>query len=133
MPIRTGIDLTSISRIEQLLENYPQHFKQRFFSETEREYCDSQGWPAQSYAGIWAAKESVFKVLGVGRHWRKIRLDHASTGRPILKIDSRIFTHPEVQIPRSADWDCSIAHDKDFAVATAVCHWTTEHLLAADF
>ncbi len=123
MFIKTGIDLTSIERIENLLKKYRENFKTRFFLKNEIIYCDSKPEPARSYAGHWAAKEAAFKVLGVGRHWRKIKLTHKPSGRPTLHLNPEIFRHPEVFIPETAAWDCSITHDAGVAAATALCFW----------
>jgi len=123
MSIRTGIDIASIGRVEKLLDKYGEHFKQRFFSRYEKKYGDSKYNRPQTYAGMWAAKEAVFKVLGRGKRWNDIFIDHAPSGRPEVKINPVLLEHPRVPIPPDADWDCSITHDADIAAATAVCVW----------
>ncbi len=123
MPIRTGIDIASISRVQNLLDEYGSHFKQRFFSRYEEKYGNNKFNSAQTYAGMWAAKEAVFKVLGKGKRWNDIFIDHESSGRPRIRVATELLDRPYINIPLDADWDCSIAHDADLAVATATCFW----------
>ena len=124
MPIRTGIDVTSIDRIDQLLAEYGTHFKRRFFNLAEIDYCEARKRSAQSYAGIWAAKEATFKVLGRGKRWHDITIKHESNGRHIIDVSPELLKLPVHSIPPTASWDCSISHDAGVAIASAVCCWT---------
>ena len=123
MPIRTGVDVTSISRVEELLDKYGEHFKQRFFSLPEVDYAESRADTGASYAGLWAAKEAVFKTLGKGKRWNDVIIHHEASGRPRVEVTERLINEPYVPIPPEADWDCSITHDGGIAVATAACVW----------
>lgn len=117
--VRVGVDLIEIERIRRALERYPR-FRERCFTEAERDYCDSRPNPAQSYAGRFAGKEAVGKALGFGVArafaWREIEI----SGRP----------KPAVRLRgRSAAWaervgagriDLSMTHSRDLANAVAV-------------
>ena len=78
--VKVGVDIIEIERIERALER--PGFRERCFTEAEREYCDSRPRPAQSYAGRFAGKEAVGKALGFGVArqfaWREIEI----VGRP---------------------------------------------------
>ena len=78
-PDSLGLDLIEIARIRAALERYS-GFRERCFTEREREYCDSRPNPPQHYAARFAGKEAVGKALGVGVHftWREIEI----AGRP---------------------------------------------------
>ena len=76
--MRVGVDLIEIGRIARALER--PGFRERVFTDAEREYCDSRAHPAQHYAARFAGKEAVGKALGCGVNftWREIEI----AGRP---------------------------------------------------
>ena len=47
--MKVGVDIIEIERIERALSR--PGFRERCFTDAEREYCDSRTRPAQSYAG----------------------------------------------------------------------------------
>lgn len=57
-----GTDVVSISRIDDLVEEFGDSFLSRVFTRAEREYCSSRGVPSEHYASRWAAKEAFFKT-----------------------------------------------------------------------
>ncbi len=123
MPLRTGIDATSIDRIESVLERFEEKFQKRFF----REHLDESGnlpeLPPRTYAGLWAAKEAVFKAIGRGYRWMGVEINYEPSGRPVVQIDYKKARLEETVIPREAEWDCSITHDGGLAIAFAACRW----------
>lgn len=62
--ITVGSDIVAISRIERLLDEYPDKFRNFAYSDTERRYCDEQRYPPQHYAARWAVKEAYIKAVG---------------------------------------------------------------------
>ena len=72
--MHVGVDLIEIERVARSIERYPR-FRERVFTEAEREYCDSRRNPAQHYAARFAGKEAVGKALGCGVlfTWRESR------------------------------------------------------------
>lgn len=123
MAIRCGVDVAEINRVEQILDEYGDHFKKRFFSEYEAKYSNEKFNSAEAYAGLWAAKEAVFKVLGKGKRWNDVFIDHEPNGRPVVHVDQSLLELPYVPISTEAQWDCSITHDANSAIAVAVCQW----------
>lgn len=60
-----GLDLCEITRMEEQL--HKEHFLQRCLTDNEIAYIRSKDESAaQTLAGIWAAKEAVFKAAGTG-------------------------------------------------------------------
>ena len=117
--MKVGLDLIEIGRIRRTLERYPS-FRDRVFTEAEREYCDSRPNPPQHYAARFAGKEAVGKALGFGVArafaWRDVEI----SGRP----------KPDVRLSgRVADWarrreagaiDLSMTHSRELAAAVCV-------------
>jgi holo-[acyl-carrier protein] synthase len=100
--MRIGVDLIEIERIARALRR--DGFRERCFTDAEREYCDSRPNPAQHYAARFAGKEAIGKALGCGVHftWREIEI----AGRPKPGVSGEI--------------DLSMTHSKELAAAIAV-------------
>ena len=64
--VGVGLDLTEVDRIRKLLESHPERFLDRVFTPEEQRYCAGRARAAESYAGRFALKEAVMKVLGTG-------------------------------------------------------------------
>jgi holo-[acyl-carrier protein] synthase len=62
--LAAGIDVVSIRRIERILKNYPNKFRNFAYTSSEQQYCDDQCSPSQHYAVRWAAKEAYIKTVG---------------------------------------------------------------------
>jgi holo-[acyl-carrier protein] synthase len=113
--VRVGVDLIEIARIEQALAR--DGFRERVFTEAEREYCDSRAKPAQHYAARFAGKEAVGKALGCGVHftWREIEI----AGRPKPKVRLAGTTKAFAERTGAGRIDLSMTHSKE--IAAAVC------------
>jgi holo-[acyl-carrier protein] synthase len=74
-----------------------------------------------NFAGRWAAKEAVSKVLGLGVRgvgWRDIEIVRLPTGQPSVKLHGRAATRAEqLGMARIA---VSISHEGEYAVAVAL-------------
>ena len=60
-----GTDIIEISRIREAI-NRTSSFKRKVYTEKEIEYIEKKKEPYASYAGRFAAKETVSKALGTG-------------------------------------------------------------------
>ena len=109
-----GIDTVSVARIAAAITN--ESFLTRVFTERERAYCDRKSMSAQSYAGIFCAKEAAVKAIGCGFGRGimpcDIEIDHTDKGAPFLRAlgnAQEIFSQYKSYV--------SISHDGDYAVA----------------
>jgi holo-[acyl-carrier protein] synthase len=114
--MRVGIDLIEIPRIARALERYP-GFRERCFTEAEREYCDSKTNPPQHYAARFAGKEAVGKALGFGVWftWREIEI----AGRPKPGVTLSGRTLEWAKRVGAGRIELSMTHSRE--LATAVC------------
>ena len=114
-----GVDLIEIERVRRALTRYPR-FRERCFTEAEREYCDSRPNPAESYAGRFAGKEAVGKALGFGVArafaWREVEI--AGRPKPSVLLSGRIAEWAERLGAGSID--LSMTHSRELANAVAV-------------
>ncbi|MDE7405926.1 MAG: holo-ACP synthase [Clostridiales bacterium] len=109
-----GIDTIRISRIKEAIENAA--FKNRVFTAPEQSYCNGKANSAQSYAGIFCAKEAAVKALGIGFGNgvmpSDIEVVHGESGAPVLN-----FYGGAVEKFKPYAASISISHDGDNAVA----------------
>jgi holo-[acyl-carrier protein] synthase len=64
--VSIGTDLTRIERLEEAYARRGERLLERVFTAGERSYCDSRKQRFTHYAGRFAVKEAVMKVLGTG-------------------------------------------------------------------
>jgi len=121
MIVGIGIDLVKIDRIDKAGKNHP-GFLERVFTEREREYCMRQKYPAQHYAGRFAAKEAVLKAIGTGWSagvkWTDIEVLHGEGGGPIVNLSGRVKDLMDLKGVKQVF--LSYSHDEGYAVAQVV-------------
>ncbi|MDE6293826.1 MAG: holo-ACP synthase [Clostridiales bacterium] len=109
-----GIDTVRISRIKSAIDNSA--FVNRVFTAEEQRYCSGKPNSAQSYAGIFCAKEAAAKAIGIGFGNgvcpADIEVVHGDSGAPELK-----FYGGAAQLFKPYTCSVSISHDGDYAVA----------------
>src|SRR5512134_1489263 len=112
-----GIDIIKVERIRATLERFGPRFAGRVLTPAEQRYV--RGRP-ETFAGRWAAKEAVSKVLGLGVRgigWRDIEIERLPTGQPAVRLHGRAATRAEqLGMGRIA---VSITHESEYAVAIA--------------
>lgn len=91
--ISIGTDIIECVRIAQMIEKHGEVFLQRVFTQKEILYCSSRKTATQHYAGRWAAKEAVLKVLGTGWakgiQWTDVEVVNEVSGAPVIKITGK--------------------------------------------
>ncbi len=123
---RLGTDIVYIPRIQASVERFGDRFRQRVYTPAEQLDC---GWEKNSLsrasinklAGRWAAKEAVVKALGTG--WRgvgytDIEIRSQLGGAPVVHLHGRAIV--KVEARHQVEWQLSISHDGDYAIATAL-------------
>ena len=112
-----GIDIIKVDRIRAAIDKFGARFSGRVLTSAENRYV--RGRP-ETFAGRWAAKEAVSKVLGLGVRgigWRDIEIERMPTGQPSVRLHGRAASRAEqLGMARIA---VSITHEADYAVAIA--------------
>ena len=91
-----GIDIIRVERIRAALERFGARFSARVLTAAERRYVRDR---AETFAGRWAAKEAVSKVLGLGVRgigWREIEIERLPTGQPAVRLHGRAAARARV-------------------------------------
>jgi holo-[acyl-carrier protein] synthase len=112
-----GIDIIKVDRIRASIERFGERFSNRVLTTNEQRYVRMR---PETFAGRWAAKEAVSKVLGLGVRgigWRDIEVERLPTGQPSVRLHGRAAARAEqLGMDRIA---LSISHESDYAVAIA--------------
>ncbi len=112
-----GIDIVKVERIAAAIERFGMRFANRVLTPREQRYVRQR---PETFAGRWAAKEAVSKVLGLGVRgvgWRDIEVERLPTGQPSVNLHGRAAQRAEqLGMGRIA---VSISHEAEFAVAVA--------------
>ena len=112
-----GIDIIKVQRIRETLERFGERFSRRVLTPAERRYVRDR---PETFAGRWAAKEAVSKVLGLGVRgigWRDIEVERLPTGQPAVRLHGRAAERAnQLGMGRIA---LSITHESEYAVAIA--------------
>lgn len=113
MAIRgVGIDMVSVSRIEELVRGWDRKFLDRVFTRSELDYCLSRSRQYEHLAGRFAAKEAVIKAIGEKIPWKSIQIDSGQRGKPFVSIDAG-----NNNFDAKGDIHLSITHVEDYALS----------------
>ena len=120
MILGIGTDIAEVARIAKSIENSA--FKEKIFSKTEINYCETKANKAESYAARFAAKEAFFKAVGTG--WRggmafnEVEITNDDLGKPylnILGVTAEIIKEKNIKTIH-----VSLSHTKEMAMAMVV-------------
>lgn len=117
-----GTDIVEIERIRGLIARHGDSFLERCFTDDEISFAKRFKDPAVRYAGRWAAKEAVVKLLGTGFSngvtFHDIEVLPLHTGQPIVTLSGLAGERAAEQLISSVM--ISISHAQLYATATAI-------------
>ena len=117
--MKVGVDMIEIERVARALARY-ERFRERVFTDAEREYCDSRPNPPQHYAARFAGKEAVGKALGFGVArafaWQDVEI--AGRPKPSVELSGRMARWAERAGAHAID--LSMTHSRGMAAAVCV-------------
>jgi holo-[acyl-carrier protein] synthase len=120
--IAHGIDLVDCPRIDEMVEKHGDRFLNRVFTPAEQDCARGRKNSIENYAGRFAAKEAILKLIGTGWRgkiaWTDIEVTNDPAGRPIVALSGEVERIArELGIERIS---ISITHTANFAIASAV-------------
>ena len=112
-----GADIVSVLRIEKIIQQHSQRFKERTYTPIEIKYCDSKATPPIHYAGRFAAKEAIKKALlssGIvsNINFTVIEILSTESGAPKVQLNHPLLDKISCKV--------SISHTDDTAIAFAL-------------
>lgn len=112
MILGTGIDIIEVERIQRAVERWGEAFLNYVFTPGEIEYASKFKIPYPHYAGRFAAKEAIFKAMGMPHlTWHDVTIINDASGMPVCHFNNMEFKHRLL---------ISISHSRDYAVANAI-------------
>lgn len=121
MQIRCGVDIIEIDRVGRAYSRHPEAFLRRLFSAKERTGLGVRKFGDRHLAARFAAKEAVFKLLGVGMgevDWVDVEVLSNPGGEPRVRLKGRAKERADFLGIKSIA--LSLSHCKQYAVAQAV-------------
>lgn len=118
-----GTDIVSVSRMKLAIERQGKRFLDRVFTKDEQKYCESKKNKYENYAGRFAAKEAVIKAKkgGPGRFaFSEIEVTRGLRGAPSIHLTSQ--ARKKLNLSPKAKFELTMAHERDFAIATVVLY-----------
>jgi holo-[acyl-carrier protein] synthase len=117
-----GVDLVSVPRIARMRAEHGAHFLARCFTDAEVAYCQDARQSDERFAGRFACKEAILKVLGTGWRgqiaWTDMEILPDKQGKPVLRLSGECAKIAEQLGIRS--WHVSISHAAELAIASAM-------------
>ncbi len=89
------------------------------FTPLELEYVERARDPRQTLAGLFCAKEALFKCLGPGPayHWCDMEVSHDEAGAPGFRFSGALAAH---LTSRGLNASVSISHSGEYASAVVI-------------
>ncbi|MDE2292110.1 MAG: holo-ACP synthase [Elusimicrobia bacterium] len=104
-----GLDIVEIDRVRKAALRSPAFLK-RVFSKTEISYCMGKARPWQHFAVRFAAKEAVWKALGMkGVQLPDIAVARADSGQPSVLISGKPVPHIALSLTHSDHYAAAVA------------------------
>jgi holo-[acyl-carrier protein] synthase len=116
--LRVGVDLVSVSAVEEALKDHGEHYLTRVY--TPAEVTDAAG-DATRLAARFAAKEATLKVLRaheIGIAWPSIEVVRTDWGGVALSLTGVAAARAEEE--SLSGFALSLSHEEGFAVAVVI-------------
>ncbi|MCG6844257.1 MULTISPECIES: holo-ACP synthase [Fusobacterium] len=120
MIVGIGNDIIEIERIEKAISK--EGFKNKIYTQRELENIKKRGNRAETYAGVFSAKEAISKAIGTGvREFSLIDLEilNDDLGKPYVVVSEKL---DKIIKSKKEDYqiEISISHSKKYATAMAI-------------
>lgn len=119
-PIKPGVDIVEISRVNTLLKIWGDRFLNRVFTHREQAYCLNKASYAAHLAARFAAKEAVIKSFGCrpAPPLKSIEIVKNTEGKPEVVLHNSAGVIAEEMGVRCVE--LSLSHSRLFAVAFVI-------------
>ncbi|MDE1920406.1 MAG: holo-ACP synthase [Candidatus Omnitrophica bacterium] len=107
-----GIDIIEVDRIQKAVERWGDAFLNYVFTDAEIKSARRFKFPYLHYAGRFAAKEAIFKAMGIPHlSWHDVTITNDPEGKPVCHFNNMEFKKKIL---------ISISHSRDYAIASAI-------------
>jgi holo-[acyl-carrier protein] synthase len=117
-----GTDIVECLRVGRMIEQHGELFLARIYTESEIRFCQSRKRAIEHFAARWAAKEAIFKAMGIpwrrGMEWTDLEVRQEPGLAPEVLLAGA--TKDRAQALRIGSILLSISHCRAYATASAV-------------
>lgn len=114
-----GIDLIEIERIEKALQKWDELLERKILTSREIEEGEIRRKGKLSFiAGRFAAKEAIFKSLGIAPRWCEVEILPGKRGIPVVTLYQKTLKLSQDKGIKKIL--VSISHTRSFALAQAI-------------
>jgi len=119
-----GQDICNSKRIEATLNRFGDRFKNRIYTSTEIQKCDSKNNYVDSYARRFAAKEACSKALGTGFKkgvfYKDIEIVNLKSGKPTIILRGGALNQFKLLTKNDKLATIDVSLTDDFKLALAI-------------
>ena len=120
MIVGIGNDIIEIERIEKAISK--EGFKDKIYTQRELENIKKRGNRAETYAGVFSAKEAISKAIGTGVRelsLTDLEILNDDLGKPYVVVSEKL---DKIIKSKKEDYqiEISISHSKKYATAMAI-------------
>ncbi|UCE17814.1 MAG: holo-ACP synthase [Gemmatimonadota bacterium] len=119
MTEKIGLDIIEVHRIENAIRRWQDRFLKRIYTQAEIRYCRGKRARSASFAARFAAKEAVWKTLGLKKGhnplWSEVEIGTNQDGDPHV-----ILRGKAKKVAAGKDIALSLSHTSEYAVAIAL-------------
>ena len=118
-----GTDIVNINRIKAAINRRNQTFKKRIYTKFEIKICEKRTNRAECFAKRFAAKEALFKAIGLKNKldFKDVEIRNTPTGTPRFQIKGtslinlkKLFKNKKFKV------HLSLSDDKPWAMASVI-------------
>lgn len=116
-----GTQVVDCLRVRKLIDRHGETFLNQVYTPRELAFCRDRAKSTEHYAAVWAAKEAVFRSLGMtwkkGVAWTDVEVQFDNPVEPVVVVSGAtraVLDDRAVKGVRLA-----MAHCRTFATATA--------------
>lgn len=117
-----GTHVMECVRVRKLIDKHADKFIGEVYTPEEAAYCRARTHSTEFYAAVWAAKEAVFRSLGMkwqrGVDWRDVVIECESPIAPRATV--RGATEERMKARGVSRVLVSFSYSRSFATATAI-------------
>lgn len=94
--IGLGTEIVECARVRTLIEQHGERFLMRVYTSAEIRWCQTRRNATEQFAALWAAKEAVFKAVGLhgrpGAIWTQVEVEYKQ-GIPKVTVRGTVKDH----------------------------------------
>jgi len=120
--VGVGTHILDCPRVRKLIDRHAEKFINEVYSEREALYCRDRTHSTEFYAAVWAAKEAVFRAIGMkwkrGISWKDVEIVCESAVDPLAVVTGN--TRDRMLDRGASRVLVSFSYSRMFATATAI-------------